>query len=100
MGTVQIKGRIPDDVAALFDLAVDVMAHTTQVERRHRGGVTRTVAFTQNAAVIAALTDWTEAVLAANRELSCELAAQRLGDPDLDHARRQALRERLTAGGQ
>ena len=77
MGTVQIKGRIPDDVAALFDLAVDVMAQTTQVQRRHRGGVTRTVAFTQNAAVIAALTDWSEAVLADNPELASKLAEHR-----------------------
>ena len=70
MGTVQIKGRIPEDVAALFDLAVDIKAQTTHVERRHRGGVTRTVAFTQNAAVIAALTDWTDAVIDANPDLA------------------------------
>ena len=65
MATVQIKGRVPEDVAALFDLAVDIMARTSKVERRHRGGATRTVAFTQNAAVIAALTDWADAVIDA-----------------------------------
>ena len=79
MRTVQIKGRIPGDIAALFDLAVDVMAQTTQVERRHRGGTTRAVAFTQNAAVIAALTDWTELVLTANPGLARDLAQRRLG---------------------
>lgn len=99
MGTVQIKGRIPEDVATLFELAVDVMAQTTQVERRHRGGVTRTVAFTQNAAVIAALTDWTDAVLAANPELSHQLAASRLGDPAIDPGRRDTLRSALTSAG-
>ena len=95
MGTVQIKGRIPDDIAALFALAVDVMAQTTQVQRRHRGGVTRTVAFTQNAAVIAALTDWTEAVLAEHRELARQLAAERLADTALGPARHAALQSGL-----
>ena len=99
MGTVQIKGRIPDDIAALFALAVDVMAQTTQVQRRHRGGVTRTVAFTQNAAVIAALTDWTEAVLAEHRELATQLAGDRLDDPALDPDKRQALHAALAAAG-
>ena len=99
MGTVQIKGRIPDDIAALFDLAVDVMAQTTQVQRRHRGGVTRTVAFTQNAAVIAALTDWTDAVLAEHRELATRLAGDRLDDPALDSDKRRALHGALAAAG-
>ena len=94
MGTVQIKGRVPEDVAALFDLAVDIMAQTTQVERRHRGGVTRTVAFTQNAAVIAALTDWTDAVIEANPDLARRLADRQL-DPDLPPGPRDAIRARL-----
>ena len=99
MGTVQIKGRIPDDVAALFDLAVDVMAQTTQAQRRHRGGVTRTVAFTQNAAVIAAISDWTDTVLALNPQLALQLAADRLADPDVDRGKREALQQGLCSAG-
>lgn len=93
MGTVQIKGRIPEDIAAQFDLAVDIMAQTSQVERRHRGGVTRTVAFTQNAAVIAALADWADAVITTHPDLARQLAARRLADPDLEPAKREALEE-------
>ena len=77
MGTVQIKGRVPDDVAERFELAVDIMAQTTKVERRHRGGATRTVAFTQNAAVIAALTDWSEAVISNHPDLARDAARKR-----------------------
>lgn len=99
MAAVQIKGRVPDSTAALFDLAVDVMAQTAQVVRRHRGGVTRTVAFTQNAAVIAALTDWAEAVLAENPDLARTLAAERLTDTDIDRERRRALGEALIEAG-
>lgn len=91
MGTVQIKGRIPEDIAAQFDLAVDIMAHTSQVERRHRGGVTRTVAFTQNAAVIAALADWADSVISTHPALARQLAARRLADADLEPAKRDAL---------
>lgn len=95
MGTVQIKGRVPEDVAALFDLAVDIMARTSKVERRHRGGVTRTVAFTQNAAVIAALTDWADAVIEANPDLGQQVAAERASDPDQPQAYREAIASRL-----
>ena len=98
MGTVQIKGRVPEDVAALFDLAVDIMAQTTHVERRHRGGATRTVAFTQNAAVIAALTDWAEAVVDANPALARQLAEQRLSDPATTPEARAALTAELKPG--
>jgi hypothetical protein len=99
MAAVQIKGRVPETTAALFDLAVDVMAQTAQVVRRHRGGVTRTVAFTQNAAVIAALTDWAEAVLAENPDLAHQLAAKRLTDTETDPERRHALGEALLEAG-
>ena len=99
MAAVQIKGRVPESTAALFDLAVDVMAQTAQVVRRHRGGVTRTVAFTQNAAVIAALTDWAEAVLAENPDLARQLADERLSDTDVDPDRRRALGEALIEAG-
>jgi hypothetical protein len=95
MATVQIKGRVPEDVAALFDLAVDIMAQTSKVERRHRGGTTRTVAFTQNAAVIAALTDWADAVIDAQPELAQRLAAERGTDPDQAPAYRDAIASRL-----
>ena len=95
MGTVQIKGRVPEDVAALFDLAVDIMAQTSKVERRHRGGATRTVAFTQNAAVIAALTDWTDAVIDAYPELARRLASERASDPGQAPAHRDAIASRL-----
>lgn len=98
MGTVQIKGRVPDDVAARFELAVDIMAQTTKVERRHRGGTTRTVAFTQNAAVIAALTDWAEAVVDANPALARQLAEQRLSDPATTPEARAALTAELKPG--
>ncbi len=99
MAAVQIKGRVPESTAALFDLAVDVMAQTAQVVRRHRGGVTRTVAFTQNAAVIAALTDWAEAVVAENPDLARTLAAERLTDTEIDRERRRALGEALIEVG-
>lgn len=95
MPAVQIKGRVPDTTAALFDLAVDVMAQTSQVVRRHRGGVTRTVAFTQNAAVIAALTEWSEAVLAQHPELARELAATRLADEGVALDKRGVLKQAL-----
>jgi hypothetical protein len=99
MAAVQIKGRVPETTAALFDLAVDVMAQTAQVVRRHRGGVTRTVAFTQNAAVIAALTEWAEAVLTDNPELARELADARLADEAVEPDRRRALSEALALSG-
>ncbi len=99
MAAVQIKGRVPETTAALFDLAVDVMAQTAQVVRRHRGGVTRTVAFTQNAAVIAALTEWAEAVLARHPELARELATARLADEEIDTNKRRALGEALGSLG-
>ena len=99
MAAVQIKGRVPESTAALFDLAVDVMAQTAQVVRRHRGGVTRTVAFTQNAAVIAALTDWAEAVLAENPDLARTLAAERMSDTEIDRERRRALGDALIEAG-
>jgi hypothetical protein len=99
MAAVQIKGRVPEKTAALFDLAVDVMAQTAQVVRRHRGGVTRTVAFTQNAAVIAALTEWTEAVLAEYPELALSLAAERIADPEVDPDKRRALEQGLREAG-
>jgi hypothetical protein len=99
MAAVQIKGRVPETTAALFDLAVDVMAQTAQVVRRHRGGVTRTVAFTQNAAVIAALTDWTEAVLTENPGLARELAAERIADPEMNADKRRALVDALLEAG-
>jgi hypothetical protein len=95
MAAVQIKGRVPETTAALFDLAVDVMAQTAQVVRRHRGGVTRTVAFTQNAAVIAALTEWTEAVLAEHTELARSIAEERLGDPETKPDKRRVLEQGL-----
>ena len=99
MTAVQIKGRVPEPTAALFDLAVDVMAQTAHVVRRHRGGVTRTVAFTQNAAVIAALTDWTEAVLTAHPDLAHQLAAERLTDTEIATEQRRVLGEALSAFG-
>ena len=99
MAAVQIKGRVPETTAALFDLAVDVMAQTAQVVRRHRGGVTRTVAFTQNAAVIAALTEWTEAVLAGHPELALSIAAERMADPGADPDKRRALERALRDSG-
>jgi hypothetical protein len=99
MAAVQIKGRVPETTAALFDLAVDVMAQTAQVVRRHRGGVTRTVAFTQNAAVIAALTEWSEAVLAEHPELAQSLAAERMADPEADPERCRALELALRDAG-
>lgn len=99
MAAVQIKGRVPETTAALFDLAVDVMAQTAQVVRRHRGGVTRTVAFTQNAAVIAALTEWSEAVLEQHPDLARELAAVRMVDEEVDLDKRRALAEALTEAG-
>lgn len=99
MAAVQIKGRVPETTAALFDLAVDVMAQTAQVVRRHRGGVTRTVAFTQNAAVIAALTEWSEAVLEQHPDLARELAAERLADEGIDSDKRRALGEALVTLG-
>jgi hypothetical protein len=99
MAAVQIKGRVPETTAALFDLAVDVMAQTAQVVRRHRGGVTRTVAFTQNAAVIAALTEWTEAVLAEHPELALSIAAERMADPEADPEKRRALDKALRDAG-
>lgn len=99
MAAVQIKGRVPETTAALFDLAVDVMAQTAQVVRRHRGGVTRTVAFTQNAAVIAALTDWAEAVLTENPDLARQLAAERLRDTEVGPEERRALGEALIDAG-
>ena len=99
MAAVQIKGRVPEATAALFDLAVDVMAQTAQVVRRHRGGATRTVAFTQNAAVIAALTEWTEAVLVAHPDLAVALAADRIADPETDPSKREALERGLRDAG-
>ncbi len=99
MAAVQIKGRVPETTAALFDLAVDVMAQTAQVVRRHRGGVTRTVAFTQNAAVIAALTEWTEAVLAEHPELARSIAAERIADLTAEPDKRRALEQGLRASG-
>jgi 2-oxo-4-hydroxy-4-carboxy--5-ureidoimidazoline (OHCU) decarboxylase len=99
MAVVQIKGRVPETTAALFDLAVDVKAQTAHVVRTHRGGVTRTVAFTQNAAVIAALTEWAEAVLAQHPDLARELATARLADEQIDPDKRRALREALTSWG-
>jgi hypothetical protein len=95
--TVQIKGRVPEDVAALFELAVDIMARTTHVERRHRGGATRTVAFTQNAAVIAALTDWSDAVIEAHPRLARQLADHKLSDPDTSADVQAALDARVQA---
>ena len=92
MGTVQIKGRVPDDVAARFELAVDIMAQTTKVERRHRGGATRTVAFTQNAAVIAALTDWAEAVISSHPDLARDVAGRRRAEANPDPAEPDAAR--------
>jgi hypothetical protein len=91
MAAVQIKGRVPENTAALFDLAVDIMAQTAQVVRRHRGGVTRTVAFTQNAAVIAALSEWAESVVEQHPDLARELAAAKLADPGTGPERRRAL---------
>lgn len=99
MAAVQIKGRVPETTAALFDLAVDVMAQTAQVVRRHRGGVTRTVAFTQNAAVIAALTEWTEAVLAEHPELARSIAEARIADPETEPDKRSALARALSDAG-
>jgi hypothetical protein len=99
MAAVQIKGRVPETTAALFDLAVDVMAQTAQVVRRHRGGVTRTVAFTQNAAVIAALTEWTEAVLSEHPELARSIALERLADSETEPDKRRALEQGLRDAG-